>query len=231
MRRFGPERPWGGFGSPVTGAPYTATRTITHVQVLANGTTISHVTTEKEARDSQGRTFRETNIERGENSIISYSVFDPVSRTEMNWTSKSKQVTLVHLPELNQFRVAHEKTNQEGTGTGWPGVPRRGGISPSAEQLGSKIIDGVTVEGTRTTFSIPAGKEGNNQPLTITHESWISSDLKLLVLRTDSDPRSGTTTNELSNIDRNEPDAKLFQAPEGYTVQERGRDRSANPNL
>jgi hypothetical protein len=88
------------------------------------------------------------------------------------------------------------------------------------ESLGSKTIGGVVADGTRSTRVIPAGAHGNDQPLTITHEAWVSSDLKIEVMRTDSDPRSGTTTMELTNIERSEPPASLFQAPAGYTVQE-----------
>jgi hypothetical protein len=46
-----------------------------------------------------------------------------------------------------------------------------------------------------------------------------------------SDPRFGTTTMQLTNVVRAEPDATLFQVPAGYTVtQGRGRrGASAQP--
>ena len=90
----------------------------------------------------------------------------------------------------------------------------------NVESLGSKTISGVVADGTRTTRVIPAGAQGNDQPLTITHESWVSSDLKIEVMRTETDPRNGTTTVEVTNLNRAEPAASLFQAPAGYTVQE-----------
>ncbi|HUA91094.1 MAG TPA: hypothetical protein VL991_00930 [Terracidiphilus sp.] len=60
----------------------------------------------------------------------------------------------------------------------------------------------------------------NDVPLTVMHESSVSSDRKIEVMRTDSDPRNGTSAGEPSNISRDKPAASLFQAPAGYTVQE-----------
>jgi hypothetical protein len=227
MSGVGPQWQWHGFGTPQTGMPYSATRTTTHVQTLANGTTISHESTEQEARDSQGRTYVAVTTKRGDKSVVFYRVFDPVSRLEMSWSSNSKQLTEVHLPEPGQFGPVRLKRDDGTEGPNRPTSFRRGAITPSIEQLGSKVIDGVSAEGTKTTLVILAGEEGNSEPLTVTHENWFAADLKLSVLRIDTDPRSGTTTSELTNIDRNEPNAGLFKAPEGYTVQEREKGQFA----
>jgi hypothetical protein len=40
-----------------------------------------------------------------------------------------------------------------------------------------------------------------------------------------SDPRMGTTTFQLTNIQRQEPDASLFQVPPDYTVKQGGQGR------
>jgi hypothetical protein len=37
---------------------------------------------------------------------------------------------------------------------------------------------------------------------------------------THSDPWAGETTYQLTNINRNEPDASLFQIPAGYAIKE-----------
>jgi hypothetical protein len=227
--------PWGGmrggfgFRGPATGAPYSAVRTTTHVQTLANGTSITDLMTVKEARDGEGRTYREETVERNGNSFVSSQVFDPVSHVAISWNSKTQQASLIHLPDRSQFKPTQSGDEPTIAGAARPTGLHRNGLTPNVENLGSRTIGGVTADGTRTSFVIPAGKEGNSDPLTITHESWISSDLKLEVLRIDSDPRSGTTTMELSNIDRNEPQPNLFQAPEGYTVQERSRGKLSTP--
>jgi hypothetical protein len=220
----------GGFrmGSPTTGAPYSATRTITHVQKLDDGTTIRHTTIEKEARDSNGRFFRETLPQGTQDNIAEYSVFDPVNRVALRWNSETKQVHLGHLPDPNQLQSrwagGPRPVGAMGASASPAGGPARfhGSLQPpQTESLGSKTIGGLVADGTRTTRVIPAGKEGNDQPITITHESWVSADLKLEMMRVDSDPRRGTTTVELTGIERAEPAAALFQAPAGYATVER----------
>jgi hypothetical protein len=88
------------------------------------------------------------------------------------------------------------------------------------ENLGMQVIEGVSAEGTRTTMTIPAGQIGNEQPLVTTTERWYSSDLQTVVMTKRSDPRTGTTTYKLTNINRSEPAATLFQVPSDYTVAE-----------
>ena len=229
--RFGEVR----MDPPTTGAPYSATATITRVQKLSDGTTITHTSVIKEARDSSGRLFRESMPENGGpgsagRTFTAYSVFDPVNRVSIRWTSNSKQASLMHLPDPGQFSGSHwgrgpgaeDGPTAEGSAQG-PRFQSRfhANLQPATtESLGSKTIDGLVADGTRTTRVIPAGAQGNDQPITITHESWVSSDLKIELLRTDSDPRFGTTTLELTNVSRAEPAASLFQAPPGLAVQE-----------
>jgi hypothetical protein len=219
-RGFGGGR-FGGFrmSAPITGAPYSATRTITHVQKLDNGAAMTHTTVVKEARDSSGRTYREAISENPAHTTTEYSVFDPVSRVAIHWNSNSKQAELMHLPDPSQFH-SRWANGPQANGTARPMHFHENAQPANVESLGSKTIGGVVADGTRTSRVIPAGAQGNDQPLTITRESWVSSDLKIEVMGTDTDPRNGTTTVELTNIDRGEPAASLFQAPAGSTVQE-----------
>src|SRR5262249_9622921 len=85
----------GGGGGPmgsVTGEPFTATAKTTRVQTLADGTKITHETIAKEARDSAGKTYRETHAElpdNGSNSdFTNVVVFDPANRTQIFWNSR-----------------------------------------------------------------------------------------------------------------------------------------------
>ena len=87
------------------------------------------------------------------------------------------------------------------------------------EDLGEQVIEGVTVKGTRTTTVTPAGAIGNEQPITVTSEEWLSRDLKVLVMTKHADPRSGETTYRLTGITRGEPDASLFDLPAGVTIK------------
>jgi hypothetical protein len=88
------------------------------------------------------------------------------------------------------------------------------------EQLGKQIIEGVEAEGTRTTVTIPAGEIGNERPIEIVSERWYSSELQLVVMTRNSDPRFGETTYKLTNINRTEPAKSLFEVPSDYTIKE-----------
>jgi hypothetical protein len=75
--------------------------------------------------------------------------------------------------------------------------------------------------GKRVITTIPVGKIGNEQPIQVISESWVSPELKLTVRESDDDPRTGKRTMETTHIVREEPAADLFEAPAGYTLKER----------
>jgi hypothetical protein len=89
-----------------------------------------------------------------------------------------------------------------------------------SEDLGTQVMEGVRVQGTRTTATIPAGEIGNEKPIVTTSERWFSPDLGVVVMSKHSDPRLGTTTYKLTDLVRNDPDPALFQVPADYTVKE-----------
>jgi hypothetical protein len=104
------------------------------------------------------------------------------------------------------------------------GGPRTAGVptapkSSKTEQLGNMYIEGVQVEGTRTTITIPAGEIGNDRPINVVDERWYSPDLQMTVLTKHSDPRMGETSFALKNINRSNPPSYLFEIPAGYTVK------------
>jgi hypothetical protein len=88
------------------------------------------------------------------------------------------------------------------------------------ESLGDKLIEGVRVEGIRTTMTIAADAV-DGQPLApVVSERWYSPELQVVVRTVRSDPRFGETIYRLSNIVRGEPAAHLFEVPSGYRVEE-----------
>ena len=102
-----------------------------------------------------------------------------------------------------------------------PGLAlRAGSLAPRGPgvltALGSKEIEGVRASGERTTWTIEAGKLGNEKPIVISREVWRSPDLLLTLLSTDFDPRSGETRYRLTNLKRGEPEAALMQVPGDY---------------
>ena len=92
----------------------------------------------------------------------------------------------------------------------------------TTQSLGTQTVNGVNAEGTLITHTIPAGQIGNAQPITVTFERWYSPELQVVVKSTRNDPRFGTTTYNLTNIQRSEPAAAMFTVPSDYTVTEGG---------
>jgi hypothetical protein len=86
------------------------------------------------------------------------------------------------------------------------------------EPIGTRAIEGIAAEGTRTTTTIPAGAVGNVAPIEVVSERWFSQELQTAVLITQRDPRSGDTVYRLTNIRREEPSADLFTVPSTYTI-------------
>lgn len=93
-------------------------------------------------------------------------------------------------------------------------APRGPGVTTA---LGSKEIEGVKAHGERTSWTIEAGKIGNEKPIQIVRDVWTSPDLLLTVLSRDADPLSGETVYRLANLKRGEPDAALMKVPSDYT--------------
>jgi hypothetical protein len=88
----------------------------------------------------------------------------------------------------------------------------------NTESLGSQTMEGVAVNGVRTTRTIPAGQVGNDRPISIVTEVWTSTDLKTIVSSKRNDPRMGEQTFRLTNIVRAEPDPSLFAVPSDFKI-------------
>lgn len=61
---------------------------------------------------------------------------------------------------------------------------------------------------------------GDDREMKIVDEGWTAQDLKAIVLSKHTDPRSGEMTYKLTNIQRAEPPASIFEVPADYTVQD-----------
>jgi hypothetical protein len=103
-----------------------------------------------------------------------------------------------------------------GPALGW----RASGLAPRGPgvvtALPAREIEGLRVNGERTTWTIEAGKVGNDKPIVITREVWTSPELILTVQTRDFDPRSGEVSYRLKNLRRAEPDAALMRVPAEY---------------
>lgn len=212
----------GGFGGRVvTGAPFSAQVTRETVQVLSDGTRIDRRTSDNIARDSAGRTRQEMTFENigplsasGQAPHIAF-IRDPAAGKSYILNENKQTVSTIN-------RRMRAGTNDEGR---WEQRMNRAGgrENPNVQttSLGTKTIDGLTVQGTKETRTIPAGRIGNDKPIVITREEWYSPDLQMVVSSTRIDPRFGTTTYQLTNINRSEPSETLFTVPAGYTESSR----------
>lgn len=88
------------------------------------------------------------------------------------------------------------------------------------EPLGTQTMEGLQVQGTRTTRTVPAGEMGNDRALVSTEERWESTELKTVVRSTSHDPEFGDTSFRLTNINRSEPAKSLFQVPADYKIED-----------
>lgn len=111
-----------------------------------------------------------------------------------------------------------------------PGLPATGGMvmridskNSKTENLGRQTMEGVPVDGTRTTVTIPAGEIGNDRPIVSVTERWYSADLQMVIYSRTNDPQFGESIYRVTNLRRAEPDPGLFKVPADYKVEEASR--------
>jgi hypothetical protein len=239
---FGAE--FAGATKAVKGSPYSAQIVTEHTQTLTDGNTISQKQGGALYRDSEGRTRREQAlgpigpVPADASSPDLIFINDPVAG--VSYVLDASRKTAQKIP-LAQGRLARPVTVAAAAplGEGFAPDPEvrinlqstnvRLGVKtaaqPSAqESLGTKVIEGVQAEGTRTTMTIAAGQIGNKLPIQTVTERWYSPQLKATVLITTDDPMMGRTVYQLTNISLAEPPAALFEVPSDYTTTE-GTDK------
>src|SRR3989440_4785990 len=212
----------------VTGAPFSAVAVSESTQTLADGNHIARKTQTNLFRDSQGRFRKEVTLPAI--GLLTTSgqpksfvmINDPVANTNFILHADTKTAEQMGRPFAGMrgtFKDAIkgnvEYRKQEAIANG----------SLIKEDLGTQMIAGVSAQGTRITHTIPAGQIGNEKPIIIVSEHWYSNDLQVMVMSKRSDPRFGDTTYTLTNIQRSEPNASLFQVPSDYTVTQGGPGR------
>jgi hypothetical protein len=211
------------------GAPYSALQENTVSQTLADGTHIeSKQQTYQFYRDSQGRQrtemkqhfFGPTGAQ--EEFLRNILITDPVDCVFYN-LDVAAYVAQRHIYGPNEMTPAGPSMGQSNAvkQPAPPAIPEELRPKTSTEQLGTDTIEGLAVEGKRTSTTYPVGSRGNDRPFVVTHEVWrMSLEPKLVILSKTSDPRSGETTERLTNIQLGEPSPTLFQVPSDYQIQD-----------
>ncbi len=223
-----PKAAWG----RVKGVPFSATQTTVREQTLADGTVIKSTVEVQLWRDNEGRMRAESALQlktgsKQQGRVV--ALWNPIDGTEITWVTGSPSAsyaTALHLPEMQMNGLmgalaspqagAPSRSLRVATPLVALGSPAsQDAANIHTEALPEDSMAGLDVTGTRTTQVVPAGSIDNDRDFTVTSETWISPELKTTVRQTTSDPRTGTVTTELSNIDRSEPDPALFNPPAG----------------
>jgi hypothetical protein len=188
----------------VRGKPFSATEERRSLQVLQNGTRIENNQTNRLFRDSEGRT-------RVEEMNGMATIFDPATnrRVELNPTARTAR-------SVNNYQLTLQRV-AGGLAAPNPAATNQGVTSETTENLGAQVVNGVPAQGVRTTMTIPKGQIGNDREIKVVTERWVSNDLQMTIKSSNSDPRFGDTSYQLTGILEREPDASLFQIPAGYT--------------
>jgi hypothetical protein len=203
----------GGGGVVHHRVPFSADVTNETDRVLADGNRIHRVMREKIYWDSEGR-YRQEIMPPDDQADagVRHQVMirDPVARVNIHLDMQSKTADVRHYLTPEQFAQTI------------PQQPARKAppFTSTKEELGTQVIEGYVVKGVKITRTLPAGTEGNDQPIVTTIESWQSADLGETLLNKADDPRMGQMTRTLTNIQRGEPDPALFQVPAEFTVRE-----------
>jgi len=156
-------------------------------------------------------------------------IFDPVSGLEYDLNPERKTYKKIPIPDktASMSVAVVGSTSSTSFSSDSPdgdlgarhtrSQARRSPSPPVTEELPAQVVNGVGVKGSRITMTIPAGSFGNDRDVKVINERWYSDDLQVLVKSSNSDPRFGVTSYELTNIVRSSPDPALFLPPSDYT--------------
>ena len=194
----------------VKNQPFSADILIEDTRRLFDGSTVTKKITGSTYRDGEGRTRREQPLDMVGGIGIVGGDNKPQMLVFINDFANKSQIFL----DINN-KTARKSNLGGGQGPLEPGQPE----DAKTESLGTKMIDGISVEGTRVTFEIPAGQIGNDKAIQVVSERWFSPELQLLVMSKHTDPLAGEHTFRLLNIKRSEPSPDLFVIPSGFKIE------------
>lgn len=192
-------------------APFTATVNTEWVRPLPDGTRITLKNHRFIARDKNGRVFQERRMlvpedGKSESFVTQTEIGDPGTHELYTCRPNSRVCHLNVFETANPVVPLADVNAPKSTDTGRP------------ESLGKQSIAGMEAVGTREMMIIPTGAIGNDSPILSKREYWYSKQLGMNVLSIREDPRFGMQKFELSDVVVGEPDAKLFEPPEGFRI-------------
>jgi len=205
---------------PLVNAPFTATVNTEWTRPLGEGGAYTFVNQRHVARDSRGRIYEERWLlapkgseDRSRMNVI--QIADPHARTLYNcYTLRTP-----HQCILETFDEPAVKSYTPSVAASGP-LPNNMGTR-THEDLGVRTISGIDTVGTRDTTNYNAGVMGSDAPFTAGREYWQAPQLGVNLYSEVTGPSVGKQLFTLSDVTLAEPDPKLFELPEGYTVVDR----------
>ena len=209
----------GGFVN-VINEPFSADAITTLVRTLPDGTHIARQTmTVKMYRDSEGRTRSDRipgKLFAGQpappGTILIHDPIAGYTYTLETATKIARRTTFKSVQPAQHTIPLNELPKESAP------VANNSGPQIKTEDLGTQTMEGLIVEGRRTTVTTPAGSIGNDRDIENVSEIWSSRELRLMLLQVHSDPRNGETTTKIENLSRTQPDPNLFLPTPDYKI-------------
>ena len=201
---------------PKAQAPFSLVLQTEWIKTLSDGGTMTLVNKRRIARDSSGRIYQERwllvpKMGKAQSRMTTIQIYDPVKHVHYACFMTPKRECT-----LNNYSVS---TNAIYKFQGPPTGPLRGDTGYAIhDDLGQQFIQGLEATGTRDRVTYNPGVMGNDQKMTVEREFWFSPQLGFNLLSKLSDPRVGTETFTVTELLTSEPDAQLFNLPEGFKV-------------
>lgn len=201
------------FVTPVPNAPFSAVIHVERSMVQKDGSAVKRQTIREIGRDSQGRIFNQYRMLLPPSSteaplVTHVLIYDPQTRTSTTLfpPQRTYRTGTVDRPPAT-MPPAFLDASANGSG-------RPQNQFTKQEDLGIHEISGLPAHGVRETQNIQdAGKD-----TVVTDEVWYSEDLRINLVVKHDDPRTGSVSMTVTQVQRTDPDPALFKIPEGFTL-------------
>ena len=201
------------FVTPIPNVPFTAIVQVERSFVQPDGSVQTMKTFRQIARDSHGRMHNEARalipISSQETpQLRRIHLYDP--RTRVSTMLDAEKQTFSTMP-VRRPPDTVPPTLLEATPAGETLEPSE---FAKKEDLGIQEVGGIPAHGIREVQTIPA--ESNGKEIVVTDEYWYSDDLRINLMIQHSDPRTGSATLTVTQVERTEPDRAMFEIPSNY---------------
>ena len=216
----------------IKNAPFTAQVVTVYDHVFANGNHIHRETRGRIFRDAQGRVRTETEVPLLNGIDVDHiAIQDPILHEVIRLDPRTKTASIYHVGDVSMPIDAPIHTSASKPDNVLVVTPRPGGLTGASTvmplrpspafpaitaSLGTKMMEGLLVVGTRTTRTFFMGQP---EPIVSVSDSWISLDLQMVIFSSSDDGQAGFSTVRVTHVVRRALNEKLFQLPPDYTVK------------